>query len=93
MEKQNAQEILTFFKAVMNVEYIYVSDIVTSRYYIEASGVVKDARTTGSMHPVTVTVKTLLPNEREKTTKKHLMMFSNRKSIGVGNATKDERNV
>ena len=71
-----------FFKAVMNVEYIYVSDIVTSRYYIEASGVVKDARTTGSMHPVTVTVKTLLPNEREKTTKKHLMMFSNRKALG-----------
>ena len=79
---KRAGDVDLYLKAVMNVESVYISDVVTNLYYIDESGVVKDVRTTGSVHPVTVTVKNLLPNERKKTTKKHLMTFSNRKALG-----------
>lgn len=79
---KRAGDVDLYLKAVMKVESVYISDIVTNRYYIDESGVVKDVRTTGSVHPVTLTVKTLLADLEKKSIKKNLMIFSNRKALG-----------
>ncbi|MDI5921863.1 glycosyltransferase family A protein [Halomonas sp. LR5S13] len=76
-----AGDVDLFLKAVITTEHVYISDIVTSLYYVDESGVVKNVESTGKVHPVTITVKSLLYNISEKATKKNLMLLSNRKAV------------
>lgn len=80
-ETKRAGDIELFLKSLFNTKCIYISDIPTSVYYLDASGVVKNVRSTGEIHPITETVKKMLASIRNKNTKKNLMLFSNRKAI------------
>ena len=79
---KRAGDVDLFLKAVMNVDSVYISDVVTCRYYLEASGVVKNVSNTGSMHPVTVTIKALMDDVENQSIKKYLKIYSNRKALG-----------
>tara|TARA_R110002012_G_scaffold202526_1_gene371649 strand:- start:349 stop:1317 length:969 start_codon:yes stop_codon:yes gene_type:complete len=79
---KRAGDVDLFLKVLMNVESMYISDVVTCRYHLEASGVVKDVNNTGNTHPVTVTIKALVDEVENRSIKKYLMIFSNRKALG-----------
>ncbi|MDW7730739.1 MAG: glycosyltransferase family A protein [Bacillota bacterium] len=78
---KRAGDVELWLNAVMNTEHVYISDIVTSRYYVDESGVVKNVSSMGKVHPVTSTVMSFCSNIRNKNTKKNLMLLSNRKAL------------
>jgi len=67
----------------------FVSNTVTSVYYFENSGVVKNSNTAGSLHPVTLTVKSKIKDAKYSNSCKDTMVrLSNRKSLRLYILTK-----
>lgn len=67
----------------------FVSSIVTNEYYYDNSGVTKNYGTAGNIHPITLSVKSIINNPNYgNECKKILMKISNRKTLSLYLVTK-----